>query len=97
MLFVLRQTVNKHYNVRAAPDSRGATKETSVEIKEVIEEIRTKPAVPLWPHAGMALGVCRAAIYAAAARNELEVIRIDRSIRVVSASLCKRLGIERAA
>jgi hypothetical protein len=68
-----------------------------MEIKEVIEEIRTKPVVPLWPHAGMALGVCRAAIYAAAARNELEVIRIGRSIKVVSASLCKRLGIERAA
>jgi hypothetical protein len=52
-----------------------------MEIKEVIEEIRTKPVVPLWPHAGMALGVCRAAIYAAAARNELEVIRIGRSIK----------------
>ena len=68
-----------------------------MEIREVIEEIRTKPVVPLWPHAAMALGVCRAAIYAAASRNEIEVIRVGRSIRAVSASLRKRLGIERAA
>ena len=68
-----------------------------MEMKEVIEDIRTKPVVPLWPHAGMALGVCRAAIYAAAARNEIEVIRIGRSIRVISASLRKRLGIDHAA
>ncbi len=68
-----------------------------MEMSEIIEDICTKPVVPLWPHAGMALGVCRAAIYAAAARNEIEVIRIGRSIRVVSASLRKRLGMDRAA
>ena len=66
-------------------------------MREVIDDICTKPVVPLWPHAGMALGVCRAAIYAAAARDEIEVIRIGRSIRAVSASLCKRLGIDKDA
>ncbi len=68
-----------------------------MEMREIIQDICTKPVVPLWPHAGMALGVGRAAIYAAAARNEIEVIRIGRSIRAVSASLRKRLGVERAA
>ena len=68
-----------------------------MEMTEIIEDICTKPVVPLWPHAGKALGVCRAAIYAAAARNEIEVIRIGRSIRVVSASLRKQLGMDRAA
>ena len=47
-----------------------------MEMTEIIEDICTKPVVPLWPHAGKALGVCRAAIYAAAARNEIEVIRL---------------------
>lgn len=53
-------------------------------MKDVLEEIRTKPVVPLWPHAAMVLGVCRGGIYAAAARNEIEVIRIGRSIKAVS-------------
>jgi hypothetical protein len=68
-----------------------------MEMREVIEDIRTKPVVPLWPHAGMALGVCRAAIYAAAARNEIQVIRIGRSIKAVSAALRKQLHLDTAA
>jgi len=67
-----------------------------MELKDVLEEIRTKPVVPLWPHAGMALGICRGGIYAAAARKEIDVIRIGRSIKVVTASLRKKLGIDGA-
>lgn len=67
-----------------------------MELKEVLEDIRTKPVVPLWPHAGMALGICRGGIYAAAARNEIEVIRIGRSIKVITAPLRKRLGLDGA-
>lgn len=67
-----------------------------MEMKDVLEEIWTKPVVPLWPHAGMALGVCRGGIYAAAARNEIEVIRIGRSIKAITAPLRKRLGLDSA-
>jgi hypothetical protein len=63
-------------------------------LEEIIEEIRHKPTVKLWPHAGRAMGSGRGATYAAAARNEIDVIRIGRSVRAVSASLRKRLGIE---
>jgi hypothetical protein len=65
-----------------------------MELKDVLEEIRTKPVVPLWPHAGMALGICRGGIYAAAARKEIDVIRIGRSIRAITAPLRKRLGLD---
>ena len=59
--------------------------------EEILEDIRRKPTVKLWPHAGRALGFGRGATYAAAARNEIDVIRIGRSVRAVSASLRKRL------
>jgi hypothetical protein len=62
-------------------------------LEEILEEIRRKPTVKVWPHAGRALGFGKGATYAAAARNEIDVIRIGRSVRAVSASLRKRLGI----
>jgi hypothetical protein len=68
-----------------------------MEIEQILEEIHRKPVVPLWPHAGKALGLSRGAIYAAASRNEIDVIRIGRSIKVITAPLRKRLGIERVA
>ena len=63
---------------------------------EILEDIRTKAVVPVWPHAGTVLDQSRGAAYAAAGRNEFEVIRIGRSIKVVRAPLRKRLGIEAA-
>lgn len=65
-----------------------------MDLQEILEDIRTKPVVPLWPHAGMALGLRRGSTYGAAARNEIDVIRIGRSIKAVSASLRKRLVLE---
>jgi len=62
-------------------------------LEEILEEIRRKPTVKVWPHAGRALGFGKGATYAAAARNEIDVIRIGRSVRAVSASFRKRLGI----
>jgi hypothetical protein len=64
------------------------------ELEIVLEDIRTKPVVPLWPHVGLALGICRGGVYAAAARNEIDVIRIGRSIKAITAPLRKRLGLE---
>ena len=65
-----------------------------MELKDVLEEIRTKPVVPLWPHVSMVLDLSRGAVYAAASRGEIDVIRIGRSIKAVSAPLRKRLGLE---
>ncbi len=68
-----------------------------MDLKDILKEIRTKPVVPLWPHVGKALDICRGATYAAAARNEIEVIRIGRSIKAITAPLRKRLGLDGAA
>lgn len=65
-----------------------------MDLQTILEEIRTKPVVPVWPHAGMALGLRRGSAYAAAKRNEIDVIRFGRSIKAVSASLRKRLWLE---
>ena len=71
--------------------------ESKIELKEVLEDIRTKAVVPLWPHVGMALNMSRGSIYAAANRNEIEVIRIGRSIKAITAPLRKRLGLDGSA
>jgi hypothetical protein len=65
-----------------------------MDLQKILEEIRTKPVVPVWPHAGMALGLRRGSTYAAAARNEIDVIRFGRSIKAVTAPLRKRLGLD---
>ena len=67
-----------------------------MEMKEILRDIRTKPTVPIWPHAGKALGLGRGSAYGAAKRNEIDVIRHGRLVKAVSASLPARLKIEAA-
>lgn len=64
-----------------------------MQVKEAIREIQTKPTVPLWPHLGLALNLSRGSVYAAARRNEIEVVRIGGSIRAVTAPLRRKLGL----
>jgi hypothetical protein len=68
-----------------------------MQLREIIEDIRTKPTVPIWPHLGAALNLSRGAAYAAAKRGDIETIRIGKLVRAVSAPLRKRLGIEEVA
>jgi hypothetical protein len=70
--------------------------EAQMELKDILKEIQEKPVVPLWPHVGLALDMSRGATYAAASRNEIEVIRIGRLVKAVTAPLRKRLGLEAA-
>lgn len=65
-------------------------------IEEIIEEIRRKPTVPLWPHVGMVMDLSRNGTYDAAKRGDIDVIRIGRLKKAVSAPLRKRLGLEPA-
>jgi len=53
--------------------------------------------VPLWPHVGLVLDLSRGSVYASAARNEIDVIRVGRSIKAITAPLRKRLGLDGAA
>jgi hypothetical protein len=63
-------------------------------LEQALKEIRTKPVVPLWPHAGLALGLSRGGVYAAAARKEIDVLEVGRLKKAITASLRKQLGIE---
>jgi hypothetical protein len=65
-----------------------------MELKQILEDIRTKPTVPLWPHVGKALGISRGSTYAGAQRGEIDVIRIGHRMLAVSASLRRRLGLD---
>jgi hypothetical protein len=67
-----------------------------MELKEILDEIRTKPTVPVWPHAGKALGISRGSTYNGAKCGEIEVIKIGRRLRAVTAPLRRRLGMEAA-
>jgi hypothetical protein len=65
-----------------------------MELKEILDEIRTKPAVPLWPHVGKALGIARGSVYAAADRGEIDVLEIGRRKLAITASLRRKLGMD---
>lgn len=65
-------------------------------LDEIIRDIRSKPTVPVWPHAGKAYGLRRNASYDAARRGEIETIRMGRVLRAITAPMRKRLGIDAA-
>jgi len=65
-------------------------------LSEALDEIRTKPVVPVWPHMGLIFGCSRGQCYAMITRNEVEFIRIGKSIKVVTAGLRKKLGLDGA-
>jgi hypothetical protein len=67
-----------------------------MKLKDVLEEIKTQPVIPLWPHLGLVLKMSRGSVYNAAKRNEIDVIRIGHSIKAVTAPLRKRLGLDAA-
>jgi hypothetical protein len=62
-----------------------------LKLNEAIEEIRTKPTVPLWPHLGLVLDMSRGAVYQAAAKNEIECVRYGHRIKAVTAPLRRKL------
>ena len=72
-----------------------------MEMKEILRDIKKNPTVPVWPHAGRALGVSRSVAYQLAKddsdKGKIDVIRFGRTIRAISAPLRKRLGIETVA
>jgi hypothetical protein len=63
-------------------------------VEEALEEIGRKPLVNLWPTVGVALGISRGTVYAAAERGEIEVMPVGRLKKAVSAPLRRKLGIE---
>ena len=64
---------------------------TEQELKAAIAERLT---VPVWPHAGMALGLSKNPTYEAAKRGDIPTIRIGGAIRVPTAALRRMLEID---
>jgi hypothetical protein len=67
-------------------------------LNEVLEDIKTKPTVPVWPHLALALGISRPAAYAMVRAGKAEVVEFGTvRKRVVSAWLRKVLQLDGAA
>jgi hypothetical protein len=67
-----------------------------VKLQDAIEEIRTRPVVPLWPQVGLILDMSRGSVYEAARNGEIDTIRVGHRIKAVTAPLRKKLGIDAA-
>lgn len=65
-----------------------------MELKEIMDDIRDKPTVPLWPHVAKALGISRWSVYEAVKRREIDVLEIGARKLAITASLRRKLGIE---
>jgi hypothetical protein len=66
-------------------------------LDEALNEIRTKPVVPLWPVVAVALDLSRGSTYAAAKNGEIEIITVGRLKKAITASLRRKLGLDGAA
>jgi hypothetical protein len=63
--------------------------------RELRRQIEEKLAVPLWPHAGQALGLKRGAAYAAAAAGKIETVdKVSRLKAVPTAWLKAKLRMK---
>jgi hypothetical protein len=90
----LGQIINYHA-AGIAPEEEQARK-NMMTLEQALEEIRTKPVVPLWPHIGLVLGLSRGGVYEAAKRGEIDVMEVGRLKKAVTAPLRRKLGIDAA-
>jgi hypothetical protein len=67
-------------------------KQTAIE--QAIRDVHDKPLVPLWPTTGTLLGLSRSGVYGAAARGEIDTVRIGRLLKAVSSSLRRKVKLE---
>jgi hypothetical protein len=68
--------------------------ETLPTVEQCLEEIRTKPVVSPWPTVGVALELSKGGTYDAMRRGDFETMRVGSRIKVITAPLRKKLGIE---
>ena len=70
--------------------------EPAPSLEAVLDDLKRMPTVPIWPHVGLLLNVSRNGAYDAARRGDIEVFRAGRHLKVLSAPLRRKLGIEGA-
>jgi hypothetical protein len=68
--------------------------EKPMKIEDAIREVHSKPLVALWPTTGTVLGLSRSGTYGAAARGEIDTVRIGRLVKAVSSSLRRKVKLE---
>jgi hypothetical protein len=81
--------------------AREMTKKEPLSDAEILNDIKTKPTVPVWPHYGRVYDLSRGKSYEIAAKGGPEFLHIpagdDRTLyRVITSLLRKKLGIEAA-
>ena len=65
-----------------------------MDLEKIMDDIRTKPTVPIWPHLGAVYGRSRNTIYEDANQGRYDyVVRIGNSFRAITAPLRKQLGL----
>lgn len=62
--------------------------------EQMLKDIKSRPTVPLWPHAGWALKLSRTGVYAAARRGDIVTDKTSRRRPALTGPLRKRLAIE---
>jgi hypothetical protein len=62
--------------------------------QQMLEDIRTRPTVPLYPHAAWALDLSRRGAYEAARRGDIETIGMGRKRPALTGPLRRQLKIE---
>jgi hypothetical protein len=61
---------------------------------EIINDIKTKTTVPVWPHWGRVNGCSKGTAYQRAQQGGAEFIRHGRIVRAVTSVMRRKLGIE---
>jgi hypothetical protein len=69
--------------------------EISLTPKQMMDDIRQRPTVPVWPHAAWAHGLrSKGGAYAAARRGDIVTAQVGRMKPAITAPLRKKLQIE---
>ena len=69
-------------------------RETTLTPEQMLNDIKVRPCVPLWPHTAWALNLSRTGVYAAARRGDIVTDKTSRRRPALTGPLRKRLAIK---
>jgi propanediol utilization protein len=69
-------------------------RETRLTPEQMLNDIKLRPTVPLWPHAAWAHGLNRPGAYAAARRGDIVTLQMGRRRPALTGPLRRKLQIE---
>jgi hypothetical protein len=65
-----------------------------MEMREILADLQENPTVPIWPHYAKIMRISRGTAFEAVKNGDVEVLRVGRLIRVISAPLRRQLGLD---